>query len=121
MRIPAKDGTWKEWSAIRNREMIAGNGSKDRNKIIFKVTGTSKGSNSAGFSYSSKIQENNPLIKPANSIAFTKGTLVMTNSNGKIVTIDYGDGSRKKVVTIKTQGDKNGKGAITTSVKLGGK
>ena len=121
MRIPAKDGTWKEWSSIRNREMIEGNGTKDRNKIIFKVTGTSKGSNSAGFSYSSKIQENNPLIKPANSIAFTKGTLVMTNSNGKIVTIDYGDGSRKKVVTIKTQGDKNGKGAITTSVKLGGK
>src|ERR1035437_1253766 len=58
MRIPAKDGTWKEWSAIRNREMIEGNGTKDLNKIIFKITGTSKGSNSAGFSYSSKIQEN---------------------------------------------------------------
>src|ERR1035437_5526286 len=118
MRIPGNVGTWKEWSAIRNREMIEGNGTKDLNKIIFKITGTSKGSNSAGFSYSSKIQENNPLIKPASCTTFTKGTLVMTNSNGKIVTIDYGDGTCKKVVTIKTQGDKNGKGAFATSVKL---
>jgi hypothetical protein len=121
MKIPAKDGSWKEWSALRNREMIEGNGSKDRNKIIFKVTGTSKGSNSDGFSYSSKIQENNPLIKPASCTSFTKGTLVMTSSNGKIVTIDYGDGTCKKVVTIKTQADKDGKGAFTTSIKLASK
>lgn len=120
MRIPAKDGSWKEWSSNRNREMIAGNDTKDINKIIFKVTGSSKGSNSAGFSYSSRIHDNNPLIKPANSVIFTKGSMVITNSNGKLVTLDYGDGSHKKVVTIKTQGDKNGKGAFTTSVKLGG-
>jgi len=120
MRIPAKDGSWKEWSSNRNREMIKGNDTKDINKIVFKVTGTSKGSNSSGFSYSSQIKEDNPLIKPANFGTFTKGTMVMTNSNGKIVTLDYGDGTYKKVVTIKTPGDKNGKGATTTNVKLMG-
>jgi hypothetical protein len=121
MRIPAKDGSWKEWSSDRNREMIKGNGTKDINKIVFRVTGSSKGSNSSGFSYSSRIQKDNPLIKPANSLFFTKGTMVMTNSNGKIVTLDYGDGSYKKVVTIKTPGTKNGKGATTMSLKLGEK
>ena len=120
MKIPAKDGTWKEWSAIRNREIIKGNGTSDLNKIVFKITGSSKGSNSAGFSYSSKIQADNPLIKPANYSTFTKGTMVMTNSNGKTVTLDYGDVTYKNEIMIKTPGDKNGKGATTTNVKLVG-
>ncbi len=118
MKIPAKDGSWKEWSSNRNREMIEGNNTKDINKIIFKVTGNSRGSNSSGFSYTSQIQKDNPLIKPANAVNFTKGTMVMTNSNGKIVTLDYGDGTTQKVVTIKTAGDKNGRGAIITKIKL---
>lgn len=117
LTITAKDGTWKKWSSNYQRELIEGNAGATSAKI-FKITGSSTFSNSAGETASYTITV--PLTKPAACKTPTAGTVVVVNKAGVSTTIDYGTGTDCKTgVTIKFPGDKNGKGALSRFIKFG--
>ena len=116
LKVTAKDGSWKNWTSTRLRELIEGNGGVNPIKI-FKITGNSTFSNSALGSSTYTIDV--PLIKRSDCKTFTSGTVIIVNKAGVTTTIDYTtvgvncpDG-----YNIKTPADKNGKGGMMRFIK----
>ena len=120
MTITAKDGSTKTWNSERQRELIEGNGGVNPVKI-FKITGNSTFSNSSGESSSYTISIADPLIKRSDCKTFTSGTVTIVNKAGVTTTITYTVAGQTcpDGFTIKTPGDKNGKGAMSRFIKFG--
>ena len=120
LTVTAKDGSSKIWSSERQRELLEGNGGVNPIKI-FKITGKSTFSNSALESSSYTISDTDPLIKRSDCKTFTSGTVVIVNKAGVTTTINYGTASVTcpDGYTVKTPGDKDGKGIVNTFIKFG--
>lgn len=120
MTVTAKDGSSKTWISDRQRELMEGNGGVNPIKI-FKITGSSTFSNSAGESSSYTISATDPLIKRSDCKTFTAGTVTIVNKAGVTSSIDYTVAGQTcpDGFTIMTPGDKNGKGAISRFIKFG--
>lgn len=118
LKVTAKDASWKNLESNRQRELMEGNGGVNPVKI-FKITGNSTFSNSALESSSYTISPDTPLMKHSDCKTFSSGIVTIVNKAGVITTIDYGTGvTCPDGFTIKTHGDKNGKGIITRFIKF---
>lgn len=81
---------WRMWNCTRDVLQIAGNGTENFPlDDIYKITGGSNGSNSAGNTWSSVIIE--PLIKKFTCPWKVKGTVKFTR-NSREALLDYGNG-----------------------------
>ncbi|MDB5271329.1 MAG: hypothetical protein JWP58_4369 [Hymenobacter sp.] len=69
----------------------------------YRVTGMAAGTNRKGVSYTTTVQT--PLIKSSTCFKyFTAGTINITNSNNKTMTLDYGNGTCDNVATVTVNG-----------------
>jgi len=66
------------------------------------ITGTSAGVNRRGVAYTATITE--PLIKATSCLWIESGVVTFTNSNGKILTLDFGDGECDNLATVTLNG-----------------
>lgn len=119
LKVTAKDASWKNLESNRQRELIEVTTGIPQVRI-HKITGSSTFSNSALENSTFTISDEDPLIKRSNCKTFTSGTVVIVNKAGVTTTIDYGtagvdcpDG-----FTIRSHGDKNGKGIIVRFIKF---
>lgn len=101
MRITRPDGSWRSWSSIRTREMIAGFGDHTWENDEYLINGTSSGLNSNGESVSCILTN----IRRQHSCHFiTSGTLEITPTGKPNRTIDFGDGTCDDLATVSKNG-----------------
>jgi len=120
LTITAKDGSWKKWNSLRQRELLEGNGGVNPLKE-WRINGNSSFSNSAGGTSSYTISTADPLIKWSDCKTFTSGTVTLVAKTGITTTVNYlvagqhcPDG-----FTVTTPPDKNGKGGVMRFIKFG--
>ena len=119
LKVIAKDLTWKQSVSERQRELTEGNGGVNPIKI-FKITGNSTFSNSAGETSTYSISATDPLIKRSDCKTFTSGTVTNVNKAGITTTINYTVAGQTcpDGFTIKTTGDKNVKNNMMRFIKF---
>ena len=70
---------------------------------MYSVTGSATGTNRKGVGYTTNVQS--PLIKRADCPKyFVQGTIAITNTNSKAMTLDYGTGTCDNVATVSVNG-----------------
>lgn len=101
--IRANNGGTHSWTANWTFTRTAGFGTPQVSDDVYSVTGSAKGTNRKNVGYSTTIQ--NPLIKRADCPKyFVQGTIGITNTNSKTMTLDYGTGTCDNVATVTVNG-----------------
>lgn len=104
-----EDNSWRMWNGTTTMTQIEGNGTplwpKDD---IFQFTGSRKGENSNGRSWTAEVTT--PLIKAFTCRWISKGVVKIT-VNDKIGTLDYGNGECDNEATLTVNG-------VSRTVKL---
>ncbi len=91
---------WRKWNSLKSVTQIEGNGTPAFPlDDVFKITGGARGSNAAGHTWTTTIQE--PLIKKFTCRWLVKGTLKLTRDSHEAL-LDYGNGNcdNQAVITI---------------------
>lgn len=101
MRITRPDGSWRNWNSQRTREMISGFGDTLWVNDVYRVNGTSTGSNSNGQSFSSTYTD---IVRDHSCRWITSGTMVNTIASRPPVTIDFGNGNCDNQATATRNG-----------------
>ena len=84
------NGNWRKWNSTRNVLQIEGNGTIHFPlDDVYKITGTARGSNSFGHSWTSSVIE--PLIKKFTCRWIVKGKVHLIRDMRE-ATLDYGNG-----------------------------
>ena len=101
--IRANNGGTHSWTANWTFTRTAGFGTPQVSDDVYNVTGSSTGTNRNGVGYTTTIAT--PLVKRADCFKyFVQGTVSITNSNNKTMTLDYGNGSCDNVATVTVNG-----------------
>ena len=101
--IRANNGGTHSWTANWTFTRTAGFGTPQVVDDVYRVTGSSSGTNRKNVGYTATIQS--PLIKRADCPKhFVQGTIGITNTNGKTMTLDYGTGTCDNVATVTVNG-----------------
>ncbi|GAB2852576.1 hypothetical protein [Hymenobacter ruber] len=101
--IRANNGGTHSWTANWTFTRTAGFGTPQVSDDVYNVTGSSAGTNRKNVGYTATIQ--NPLIKRADCPKyFVQGTIGLTNTNSKTMTLDYGNGTCDNVATVTVNG-----------------
>jgi len=100
--IEGPDGVFS-WESSHTVERIEGNDTRRPYDDVYQVTGQSSGVNRRGIAFEKTIES--PLIKDRKVRClsnFVSGIVTLTNDDGGVVSIDYGDGTcdRKATLTI---------------------
>ena len=99
MKVTTPEDNWRTKIVNKQREKIAGADTRSIWDDEFLITGSSSGSNSAGYSYNRTIVDDNPLWRKRVCRFPVKGTVSIVNSN-RSFTLDYGDGECDALATI---------------------
>jgi hypothetical protein len=102
IRIDKHNGNWHTWSFTRNREQIAGSGTKTVLDDTYMITGGGSGQNSKGENYSSSIKT--ALKRVMTCPWFESGVVEVTPGNKPTRTIDYGTTGCDATATITVKG-----------------
>lgn len=101
--IRANNGGTHSWTANWTFTRTAGYGTPQVSDDVYSVTGSATGTNRKNVGYTATIQ--NPLIKRADCPKyFVQGTIGVTNTNSKTMTLDYGTGTCDNVATVTVNG-----------------
>ena len=101
--IRANNGGTHSWTANWTFTRTGGLGTPQVSDDVYNVTGASAGTNRNGVSYTTTIVT--PLVKRADCFKyFVQGTVSITNSNNKTMSLDYGNGSCDNVATVTVNG-----------------
>ena len=101
--IRANNGGTHSWTANWTFTRTAGFGTPQVSDDVYSVTGSATGINRKNVGYTTTIQS--PLIKRADCPKyFVQGTMVITNTNSKVMTLDYGTGTCDNVATVTVNG-----------------
>ena len=101
--IRANNGGTHSWTANWTFTRTAGFGTPQVSDDVYSVTGSATGTNRKNVGYTATIQ--NPLIKRADCPKyFVQGTIAVTNTNSKAMTLDYGTGTCDNVATVTVNG-----------------
>ena len=101
--IRANNGGTHSWTANWTFTRTAGFGTPQVSDDVYSVTGAANGTNHQNVGYTATIQ--NPLIKRADCPKyFVQGTIAVTNTNSKAMTLDYGTGTCDNVATVTVNG-----------------
>ncbi|GAA4051575.1 hypothetical protein GCM10022409_43030 [Hymenobacter glaciei] len=101
--IRANNGGTHSWTANWTFNRTAGFGTPQVADDVYSVTGSATGTNRKSVGYTSTIQS--PLIKRADCPKyFVQGTMAITNTNSKAMTLDYGNGTCDNVATATVNG-----------------
>ena len=101
--IRANNGGTHSWTANWTFTRTAGFGTAQVSDDVYSVTGSATGTNRKNVGYTATIQ--NPLIKRADCPKyFVQGTIGVTNTNSKVMTLDYGTGTCDNVATVTVNG-----------------
>jgi hypothetical protein len=101
--IRANNGGTHSWTANWTFTRTAGYGTPQVADDVYSVTGSATGTNRKNVGYTSTIQT--PLIKRADCPKyFVQGTIGVTNTNSKVMTLDYGTGTCDNVATVTVNG-----------------
>lgn len=102
--IRANNGGTHSWTANWTFTRTAGFGTAQVSDDVYSVTGSATGTNRKNVGYTATIQ--NPLIKRADCPKyFVQGTIGVTNTNSKVMTLDYGTGTCDNVATVTVNGN----------------
>lgn len=101
MRITRPDGTWRSWDSQRTREMIGGAGDTLWVNDVYKINGTSTGTNSAGQTFSTTMTD---IIRDHSCRWITSGIMVHSPSGRPSTTIDFGNGTCDNTATATRNG-----------------
>jgi hypothetical protein len=102
MRITRPDGTYRTWNSQRTRELISGYGDSLWVNDIYRINGTSSGTNSNGESFSCSMTD---LIRDHSCRWITGGVMVHSPANRPAVTIDFGNGTCDDLATVTRNGN----------------
>ncbi|MCI1188616.1 hypothetical protein MON38_14395 [Hymenobacter sp. DH14] len=101
--IRANGGGTHSWTANWTFTRTAGYGTPQVSDDVYSVTGSATGTNRKNVGYTATIQS--PLIKRADCPKyFVQGTIGVTNTNSKTMTLDYGTGTCDNVATVTVNG-----------------
>ena len=101
--IRANHGGTHSWTANWTFTRTAGFGTPQVSDDVYRVTGSATGTNRNQVGYTATIQ--NPLIKRADCPKyFVQGTIGITNTNNRTMTLDYGSGTCDNIATVTVNG-----------------
>ena len=101
--IRANNGGTHSWTANWIFTRTAGFGTPQVSDDVYNVTGSATGTNHKNVGYTAVIQ--NPLVKRADCPKyFVQGTIAVTNTNSKAMSLDYGTGTCDNVATVTVNG-----------------
>ena len=101
--IRANNGGTHSWTANWTFTRTAGFGTPQVADDVYSVTGSATGTNRKNVGYTTTIQS--ALIKRADCPKyFVQGTMAITNTNSKVMTLDYGTGTCDNVATVTVNG-----------------
>ncbi|MBH8559541.1 hypothetical protein [Hymenobacter negativus] len=101
--IRANNGGTHSWTANWTFTCKEGYNTPQVSDDVYSVTGAATGTNRKNVGYTATIQ--NPLIKRADCPKyFVQGTIGITNTNSKTMTLDYGTGTCDNVATVTVNG-----------------
>jgi hypothetical protein len=101
--IRANNGGTHSWTANWTFTRTGGFGTLQVADDVYSVTGSATGTNRKGVGYTTAIQS--PLIKRADCPKyFVQGTVSITNTNSKAMTLDYGSGTCDNIATVNVNG-----------------
>ena len=101
--IRANNGGTHSWTANWIFTRTNGFGTPQVSDDVYSVTGSATGTNRNKVGYTATIQS--PLIKRADCPKyFVQGTLAITNTNSKTMSLDYGTGTCDNVATVTVNG-----------------
>jgi len=98
--IEGSDGVFS-WESSHTVERIEGNDTRRPYDDVYQVTGQSSGVNRRGIAFEKTIES--PLIKDRKVRClsnFVSGIVTLTNDDGGVVSIDYGDGTCDRQATL---------------------
>jgi hypothetical protein len=100
--INVNTNRWKKWNSTKNVLQIEGNGTPHFPlDDVYKITGSARGSNSAGHTWASLVIE--PLIKKFTCPWIVKGTVKLVR-DGREALLDYGNGVCDNIAIIYING-----------------
>ncbi|MFD2720977.1 hypothetical protein ACFST9_19810 [Hymenobacter monticola] len=101
--IRANNGGTHSWTASWTFTQTAGFGTPQFADDVFSVTGSSAGTNRKGVAYTTTIQT--PLIKRGDCFKyFVQGAISISNTKGKTMVMDYGNGTCDNSATVSING-----------------
>ncbi|MGY3090732.1 hypothetical protein ACVWYF_003793 [Hymenobacter sp. UYAg731] len=101
--IRANNGGTHSWTANWTFTRKEGYNTPQVSDDVYSVTGSATGTNRKNVGYTATIQ--NPLFKRADCPKyFVQGTIAVTNTNSKAMTLDYGTGTCDNVATVTVNG-----------------
>lgn len=93
---------WRKWNSTKNILQVEGNGTPHLPMDdVYKITGSARGSNSAGHTWASLVLE--PLIKKFTCPWIVKGTVKLVR-DGREALLDYGNGVCDNIAIIYING-----------------
>lgn len=93
---------WRKWNSTKNILQVEGNGTPHfPMDDVYKITGSARGSNSAGHTWASLVLE--PLIKKFTCPWIVKGTVKLVR-DGREALLDYGNGVCDNIAIIYING-----------------
>jgi hypothetical protein len=98
VKVTTPEGEWVKREVNKQREIVRGELFTRWDDEIF-VTGFVKGENSAGYSYSRMISEDNPIHRKRVCRFPVAGTVTLTRGDSSF-TLDYGNGECDALATI---------------------
>ncbi|MBF9141527.1 hypothetical protein [Hymenobacter properus] len=101
--IRANNGGTHSWTASWTFTQTAGFGTPQFSDDVFSVTGSSAGTNRNGVGYTTTVQS--PLTKRGDCFKyFVQGTISISNTKGKTMVLDYGNGACDNTATVSING-----------------
>jgi len=101
--IKADGGGIHSWTANWTFTRTAGFGTPQVSDDVYSVTGSANGTNRKGQEYTTTIDK--PLVKSATCLKYyTSGSVNITNSKGRTMVLDYGNGACDNTATVTVNG-----------------
>ena len=101
--IRANNGGTHSWTASWTFTQTAGFGTPQYADDVFSVTGSAAGTNRNGVGYTTTVQS--PLTKRGDCFKyFVQGSISISNTKGKTMVLDYGNGACDNTATVSING-----------------